>query len=318
MIIVLGDLIADIGLRIPQFPIRAGDLHPVEFFEVGPGGASNVAIAAARLGLPVACLAEIGDDLFGQAVLAALQGEGIEISQVMQGAASRTPVAGVVVDRSAEPAYLGYAGHLTLDALPPHWAPLIEASQGVFADGWAENEGNVAWLLEALRLAHRVGVPIFFDPGPGNPRLDNGWHRTAISLATVLLATEEEAAAISGLSDPIDSGRALLALGPQLVVIKRGVAGCFLLNEQTVHLSPGFPVEAVDATGAGDSLAAAVIFACLRRLSLEEMGILANASGAAKVQKMGTGLHVPTRAEIRAVLERFHIDPDQLLELDKE
>ncbi len=313
MILIIGDLIADIALHIPAFPIRARELHPVKFLEIGPGGASNVAIAAARLGLPVACLAEIGDDLFGQAVLEALQGEGIETSHVLQGENSRTPVAGVVVDRSTEPAYLGYPGNLTLDGLPAPWASLIKDSQGIFADGWAENLANVKWLMEALHLAHQAGVPIFFDPGPGNPRLDNAWHRTAISLATVLLATEEEAAAISGLSDPVDSGRALLKLGPQLVVIKRGVAGCFLLNQETVHLSPGFPVEAVDATGAGDTLAAAVIFAWQHGLGLEEMGILANASGAAKVQKMGTGLHVPTREEIQALLERFHIDPTLLL-----
>jgi sugar/nucleoside kinase (ribokinase family) len=64
----------------------------------------------------------------------------------------------------------------------------------------------------------------------------------------------------------------------------------------------------VDATGAGDSLAGGVIFGFLKGLALTDLGVLANAIGAAKVQKRGAGLNVPTAAEVRAVLQRFGED----------
>ncbi len=62
MILVLGDLLADLSLRIDAFPVQAGGMQRVSYFELGPGGAANTAIAAARLGLSVGHLGEIGDD----------------------------------------------------------------------------------------------------------------------------------------------------------------------------------------------------------------------------------------------------------------
>lgn len=313
MVIILGDLIADFSLRIARFPIQAQDLLKVAYIELGPGGATNVAISAARLGLAVACLGEVGDDRFGAVVLEGLQREGIDISQVVVTSQASTPVAGVIVDARGEPAYLGYPGSLQLMTLPPAWRQPIRSAQALYADGWVEHTGGRDIILEAFRLAHAAGVPTFFDPGPGNPALDNTWHCEVAALATVLLATDEEATRLSGLEDPLASARALLANGAQLVVIKRGEAGCLLLTRNAMHISPGFPVEARDTTGAGDSLAGAVIYGYLKGLSLAALGTLANATGAAKVQKLGTGHNMPTRAEVRAVLERFGLDATSLL-----
>jgi sugar/nucleoside kinase (ribokinase family) len=63
-----------------------------------------------------------------------------------------------------------------------------------------------------------------------------------------------------------------------------------------------------DATAAGDSLDAAVIYAYLNHLPLPALGALANAAGAAKVQKLGTGHNVPTVTEIAGVLDRFGLE----------
>ncbi len=72
-------------------------------------------------------------------------------------------------------------------------------------------------------------------------------------------------------------------------------------SDQT-HEAPAFPVPLVDATGAGDSLDAAILFGYLRGLPVPDLADLGNAAGAAKVQKWGTGHHLPTLAEIRKVL----------------
>lgn len=313
MVIILGDLIADLSLRIPSFPINAQDLPKVSYIELGPGGAANVAISAARFGLEVGCLGEVGDDRFGDIVREGLQREGIDTSGIIVTPGARTPVAGVIVDAQGEPAYLGYPGSLQLRTLPDAWRERIQSAQALYADGWVEHIGGRDMILEAFRLANAAGAPAFFDPGPGNPAMDNAWHTEAAALATALLATDEEAGRLSGMDDPVASAWALLANGAQLVVIKRGEAGCLLLTQSEMEISPGFPVEARDATGAGDSLAGAVIYGYLKGLPLTALGTLANATGAAKVQKLGTGHNMPTQAEIRAVLERFGLDPAHLL-----
>jgi len=313
MIIVLGDLLADLSLRIESFPVQAGGMQRVSYFELGPGGAANTAIAAARLGLSVGQLGEIGDDRAGRWILDDLRAEGIDVSGVITSPQAATPVAGVIVDAEGEPAYLGYPGRQYLPSLPAEWAERIQKAEALFVDGWIDHTRQADLILEGLQLARKANVPSFFDPGPGNPALDSAWHGEACRRAAVVLATEDEAGRISGRSDPLESAGALLALGPELVVIKRGVAGCFLARKDEVHLAGGFPVEARDATGAGDSLDAAVIDARLRGLPLAAMGTLANAVGAAKVQKLGTGRNVPTRDEVRAVLRRFGVDEGGLL-----
>lgn len=314
MILVLGDVIADFSLRIPEFPVQAGDLTRAQYLELGPGGATNVAIMLRRFGEEVGCLGEVGSDEFGEIVLEGLEKEGIDVSGIVVSEGCETPVAGVVVDRAGEPAYLGYRGQLSIEKLTEDWLDRIRGAGVLFSDGWADHEAVPNIVLEGLQAAQEAGATTFFDPGPGNPEFDLSWHQKAVEYSKVLLATEEEANRLTGLSDPLNSALALLEKGPDLVVIKRAVAGCVLLTNEQVQIAPGLPVEARDATGAGDSLDAAVIHGYLRGMDLEHLGTLANATGAAKVQKLGTGHNMPTLEEIRAVLSKFgHLTDDLLL-----
>lgn len=305
MILILGGLLADYTLRVSDISSRLKDLHHATFLELGPGGATNVAITLARFGLETGCMGEVGDDLFGRIILDSLEKEGVSTAYIAVTPGARTPVANVLVDERGEPAYLGYPGSLQLGRLLDTWREPLQSAEALFSDGWAEHDGAPAMILEAFRLAHKANVPVFFDPGPGNPRVDNDWHHEASSLATAVLATEEEARRLSGWDDPLASARTLLSKTTSLVAIKRGAAGCLLVTEEELEIAAGFPVTLRDATGAGDSFAGAVIYGLLRGLSLPELGALANATGAAKVEKPGTGHNMPTMGEVRAVLERF-------------
>ncbi len=305
MVIILSDILADYAIRVEQLHLEPKDLQRVSYLALGPGGACNVAIMAAHLGLEVAALGEVGDDLFGEIVLEGLAHEGVDVGGVIISPGARTPVASVIVDERGEPAYLGFPGSLQVMSLPEVWTPLIGAAEALYADGWADHDGVPAIVLAALRVARAAGVPSFFDPGPGNPKIDNAWHSEAAALATVVLATEDEARRLSGEADPVNSARVLLGRGAQLAVIKRGMAGAFLLTADALHIAPGLPVVALDATGAGDSLAAAIIYGYLRQFDLEALGDIGNATGAAKVLKLGTGHNMPTVTEVNEMLRRF-------------
>lgn len=308
MVIILGDILADYAIRIERLAIHPKDLQRVSYLGLGPGGACNVAIMASHLGLAVSALGEVGQDLFGEIVLEGLVAEGVDVSHVIVTPDARTPVANVLVDEQGEPAYLGFPGSLRVMSLPEEWRPYIADAEALYADGWVDQPGEADIILDALREAHSASIPSFFDPGPGNPKVDNTWHTEAAALATVLLATEEEARRLSDEEDPVNSARVLLARGSRLVVIKRGMAGCFLLTADDLHIAPGLPVMARDATGAGDSLAAAVMYGFLNNFDLQAMGDLGNATGAAKVLKLGTGHNMPTVDEVNTMLRRFGSD----------
>jgi len=310
VICVLGDLIADLVLHIQRFPVAAKSMQRVTYLELGPGGATNVAIAAARLGLEVSCLGEIGGDRFGQQLVEGLQAEGITTDGIIQSNAAGTPVALVMVDDQGEPAYLGFRGTLQVISLLEDWRRRIRGCQALFADGWADHERVPQIILGGLQQARQAKVPVFFDPGPGNSEFDLTWHRAAAELATVLMLNESEAERLTGQSDPTRAAQALLSLGPALVVVKRGPRGCLVCSKDGVVDQPAVAVPVVDTTGAGDSLDAAVIYGYLAGMELQSLAVLANAAGAAKVQKRGTGRNVPTLSEIRSELQRAGFDPE--------
>lgn len=315
MIIVLGDMIADLNLHIPSFPIQAGECHRATYFELGPGGATNVAIMTARLGLSVGCVGEVGGDYFGKIVLEGLKLEGIDTTELVVTREAETPVAGVVVDAKGEPTYLGYRGSIQIHTFQPRWEVSIQVAEALFTGGWAEDDSIPGIVLEGMRIAQQSGVPIFFDPGPGNPEIDNSWWDEAVDLTTILLANEDEIINMTGLDQPKEAASSLLSRGLEMVVIKRGAEGCSIQTKKSAHYVQGFPVQVRDTTGAGDSFNAAVMFGYLNEFPLEKLGTLANAVGAAKVQKLGTGHNVPTISEIAEVLKKFKLDPDTYLQV---
>jgi sugar/nucleoside kinase (ribokinase family) len=302
---ILCDILADIGFYIEAFPITAESMARSRELHITSGGATNVAITAARLGLAVQVLGEVGDDVIGDIIVRELEKEGIDATGIVRSPGCATPVAGVVVDHSGEAGYIGYPGTLVIKELTSEWRASIQESQALFADGWADHEAVADIVLEGFKVARDRGVPRFFDPGPGNPDFERDWHKEAAQLASVILATEEEASWVSGLDDIKRTAETLLDWGPDLVVIKRGPGGCLLARENQFHLSPSFPVEILDNTGAGDALDAAVIYGYLQGFDLEQMGSLANAAGAGKARKRGTGRNMPRREEIEAVLAAF-------------
>jgi sugar/nucleoside kinase (ribokinase family) len=310
---VLGDLIADISMRLPQFPVKAKDIHRLSYMEVGPGGACNVAIMAARFGLDVGVIGEVGDDGFGLVVREGLKREGVDVKHLRVTSDADTPVAGVVVDRSSEPGYLGYPGSLKVREFQKAWHSPIEGSKALFADGWAEYPEIPAMLLEGFALARKAGVTTFFDPGPGNPDVDNAWMPEIVALSSVVLLNRAEARRVTEEYQDNDMVKVLQGFGAEFIVLKRGAQGLLLVRGEARVEVPGFSIKPRDATGAGDSLAGAAIYGVLHDMPLEKLAVLANATGAAKVQKLGTGHNMPTIVEIAAVLEANGYEPDQYL-----
>jgi sugar/nucleoside kinase (ribokinase family) len=313
MIQVLGDLIADISMRLPHFPVQAKDIHRLSYLEVGPGGACNIAIMAARFGLSVGGLGEVGDDGFGLVVREGLKREGVDISRLIVTEGAKTPVAGVVVDRAGEPAYLGHPGSLVVDELPTEWIADIKKAEALFADGWVENEASPLMILKGFDLAREAKVPVFFDPGPGNPDVDNAWMQEALKRSTVVMLNRREAKRLTEQRTEDGMLKSILDMGVEVLVLKRGADGLILAQGETRYFSHGFKVQSKDATGAGDSLAGAMLYGMTSGMDLEKLSVLANATGAAKVQKLGTGHNMPTMEEVAAVLrENGHSPGDYL------
>lgn len=201
---------------------------------------------------------------------------------------------------------MGKNGHGGKIAFDPADAALIKSGAAIFCAGYTLGEERLVDLtLAALNLARQHRVPIFFDPGPQMALAPAELRQAVLSLVDTLLLTEEEIPLLAeaGLDQ-------LRRIGPPAIVLKQGAGGCTIYLEAAAAplKVPGYPVEVVDTSAAGDSFDAAFIIGARWGWSWADCAKLANAAGAAKVRKLGGGRSVPTRAEVQAVIEQFEVD----------
>ena len=81
-VLAIGDLVVDFVVEIDHFPVEAGRFQIDRGHVLEPGGACNLLIAAARIGLKCGALSRVGDDLHGHFLLDVLAGEGVDVSAV--------------------------------------------------------------------------------------------------------------------------------------------------------------------------------------------------------------------------------------------
>src|SRR5205823_11846721 len=112
----------------------------------------------------------------------------------------------------------------------------------------------------------------------------------------LLFMNQDEARMLSGSADPEEAARRMQALGAGDVIIKLGAEGCAIFTPQTARV-PGFPVDVVDTTGAGDCFVGGFLAALSRGAGYRKAARYANGVGALSVQKLGAINGVRGRAE---------------------
>ena len=308
-IVSLGDLVTDVVIHIPHLPVQAAQHQLADRFSIEPGGAGNFLIAGARLGMRMVALGALGDDAFGRITTDILVQEGVDMRGLIVAPGSSTTSVAVLADQTGQHVFLGKYGEGPLIEMPDEWVKPATTADALFAFGYSlQEERFSSTCLRTMQLASQHDVPVFFDPGPEMVRTTQVQRDEAVRLSRVLLMTEEEIPFLAGGRTGLEAARALLEKGPELVCVKRGDRGCVLFGREQEAVHPGFPVPLRDTAAAGDSFAAAFIYAYLSGWDLESIAAFANAMGAAKVQKIGSGTQVPNRAEVQAVLDLYNVD----------
>jgi sugar/nucleoside kinase (ribokinase family) len=300
-VVSVGDLVLDIILSA-KLPVT---MHQdVPYRRVEPGGAGNFTIAARHLGLNVMAVGAVGADVFGRHILDILSNEGVNISGVVAVPGSTTTLVIALTDQlSGDHVFIGHYGVGPEVPYPDHIDELIEAADAFFIQGYTLAERRVVPMaLRALQRAEKLNVPIYLDVGPLIAQVSPERTRRVLERAAVILMTEEEAPLVSEGRSGEHAYEYLLASGPQTLVVKRGGSGCLLVTREQRTEVPGFPANIVDTVGAGDCFDAAFIAGQLWGFGLRDSALLANAMGAASVQKMGAGSNAPTCPEVVAVL----------------
>jgi len=301
---VLGDFVADVVCTIPSLPVEAGRHQLADSILVEPGGAGNFVVAAHRLGLNVALFGVMGADNFGSQAAQALEAVGISTSGLIRQAGGSTTTVIVLVDPAGRHVFLGTYGSGPEVVAPQAWREQIKSAAALFVSGYSLHEERLCKAaLACIEFAHEHQVPLFFDPGPHVRGLSGDLIRKVIDLSQVILLTEDEIPLITDSGAGLENCRLLLKRGPQMICIKRGAQGCIVMTGEKEISHPGFPVVVRDTTAAGDTFAAAFIYGILCGWDLSAIATFANAMGAAKVQKLGSGTCVPALDDVLKVLQ---------------
>ncbi|MEU7526273.1 5-dehydro-2-deoxygluconokinase [Saccharothrix sp. NPDC042600] len=295
---------------VDLYPEQSGvPLAGVKTFAKSLGGtATNVAVAAARLGRSSAVLTKVGPDGFGPYVREALEGFGVSSAHVGTAEGLQTPVVFCALDPPEDPPLLFYrapiAPDLTLEEADVPWdlvadVPLLWVTgTGVSAEParttqrkLLEHRGRRAHTV--LDLDHR---PMFWSD-VDTARREIGW---MLDHVTVAVGNRSEVEVAVGTADPDGAADRLLARGVALAVVKKGADGVLVATPDGRWTVPPHPVDVVCGLGAGDAFGGALAHGLLAGWDPVRTARYANVAGALVASRLACADAMPTPDEIEA------------------
>ena len=271
--------------------LHAGTSNPGQMRVSQGGVARNVAEDLARLGMDVILVTAVGDDAQGQGLLAQAREAGINTDYCLtvKGQATGTYLA--ILDQEGT-LHLAMDDMTVIEAVTPAYLrrhrALFQEAAAVFVDC------NLppSTLATAISAAKKAGVPVAADPTSVSlaqrlaPHLADLW---------LIIPNESEAGTLcphpvlhADRNRAIDAARHLVSQGVEIAIIAMAEFG---VGYATAHSSghiPALKTEVVDPTGAGDAMTAAVIFALLNEIPIDEAIRLGASAAALTLQHRGS------------------------------
>ncbi|MEV6443510.1 5-dehydro-2-deoxygluconokinase [Amycolatopsis sp. NPDC051716] len=297
---------------VDLYPEQSGvPLAGVSTFAKSLGGtATNVAVAAARLGRRTAVLTKVGPDGFGDYVRQALGGFGVSPDFVGTSEGLQTPVVFCELNPPADPPLLFYrspiAPDLTLTDDDVPW-DVVESVPLLWVTGTGVSvepaRATQRKILEARgRREHTVldldYRPMFW-PSVEQAREEIGW---MLDHVTVAVGNRAEAEVAVGTADPDTAADRMLSRGVRLAVIKKGAEGVLVATPDGRWTVSPQRVEVVCGLGAGDGFGGALIHGLLSGWDPVRIAEYANAAGALVASRLACADAMPTAEEIEELL----------------
>ncbi|MEV0694157.1 5-dehydro-2-deoxygluconokinase [Streptomyces sp. NPDC050388] len=307
------DLITMGRIGVDLYPLQTGVPLPqvTSFGKFLGGSATNVAVAAARLGRHTAVISRTGDDPFGTYLHQELRDFGVDDRWVTAVPGLPTPVTFCEVFPPDDfPLYFyrrPKAPDLEIDAHELDLDAIRDARVfWVTGTGLSEEPSRTA-TLGALAHRAKAGTTVFdldwrpmfwHDPDQARP-----FYREALRHTTVAVGNLDEVEVATGVREPHAAARALLAAGVELAVVKQGPKGVLAVSATGESAEvPPLPVNVLNGLGAGDAFGGSLCHGLLAGWSLERTMRYANAAGAIVASRLECSSAMPTEDEIEAAV----------------
>lgn len=297
---------------VDLYPLQAGvPLAEVTTFGKFLGGsATNVAVAAARLGRTSAVITRTGSDPFGAYVHAALRELGVDDAFVSAVPGLPTPVTFCEIFPPDNFPIWFYrypkapdleirAEELDLDACRE--ASVFWTTVTGLSDQPSRDAHHAAWAARGRRPL--TVLDLDYRPTLW-PSREAAREQIAAALpnVTVAVGNIDEVYTAVGTTDPMEAAHALLGSGVELAVIKQGPAGVLGVTAEDAVTVPPVPITVLNGIGAGDGFGGALCHGQLAGWPLEQVLRFANAAGAIVASRLECSTAMPTALEVESLL----------------
>ena len=304
--ICLGELLIDF---VPT--VTPTTLIDAPAFVKAPGGApANVAVGLARLGTPSAFMGKVGDDPFGHFLARTLEDAGVDIGPLCFTAEARTALAFGSLRADGDREFTFYR-HPSADMLftPGEVdAPALRTAKALhYGSISLIGEPSRSATLHAIAIALENGLLLSCDPNL-RPALwvdldaARAGLRLAMEHAQIVKLSDDEVAFLVGDADPLLVRERLWTERTELMVITRGHAGCVWLTREHEGEVAGFPVEAVDTTGAGDLYASGFLFGLVNGYDLRRCGAIGAILAGKVIEVVGPKLNATGWSAVKKMI----------------
>jgi ribokinase len=299
-ILVVGSINVDIVALVERLPTPGETVTGGTLLINHGGKGANQAVAARRLGADVRFIGCVGDDTFGSDLQQGMAAEGISVDGLATIAGINSGTGVIVVDAAGRNQIAVASGanmRLTVD-----WIARFDA-----AIAWAQIvicqlEVPLDTVLWTLHTARQHGAITILNPAPAQPLPPELWPLVDYVTPNEIEAAHLSSLALSGPSDADHVARALLALGPRVVILTLGEHGAFIATPDRMAHVPAFPVTAVDTTAAGDAFNGALAVTLSEGHSLDLAVRFANAAAGLACTQRGAQNSLPIRAQVDALV----------------
>lgn len=301
-ILVVGSMNMDLFVKgansIPKF----GESIFCEHYGYAAGGkGSNQAFAAALLGADVTMVGRLGHDDYAQQLKEELHKAGVHTNCVVTDKNCQTGLAIMLVNEEGK-----YVSYSALGGNGKLCAEDIKAA--LDADEYEllimQMEMPLETVYRTYELAREYNIPVFLDAGPArNIPLDR------LKGLYIISPNEAETQALTGIKPDSDENVRKAAVWlykqvvPQYVILKLGARGAFVYDGNRGERIPGFAVDVVDTTAAGDTFGAALAIRLCKGDIMKDAIRFAHAAAGICVSRIGAQISIPTEREVNMFLE---------------
>lgn len=281
----------DLVVRAPRLPHLGETLLGGDFRTFPGGKGANQAVACARLGAKVSMVGRVGNDGFGEQLLAGIAENGVDIAAVRRDTQAATGVALITVTESGNNAIVvapGANGCVTPQDVLRSEAVFKEAAVLVL-----QLECPLPAVEQAIQLAKSHQLKVVLNPAPAQPLKDE-----ILRKVDYLIPNQTELQILTGVGETDKAIEHLLSLGVKNIIVTLGEEGALVVEGKHRARVEAYKVQAVDTTAAGDAFVGAFAVALSQEKPILEAVQMGVAAGGLAVTKAGAQPSLPSQQEL--------------------